>query len=246
MTYININDIDINSDMGEIQHLLDDGTYTRLMDYVTSINVACGGHAGDETMMGEMVRLAKENGVKVGAHPSYPDRENFGRIDMDMDFDELTNSIRDQIQLLNNIAHDQEVKISHVKPHGAVYNRAAKDKNVAKALGEAVIQVDPFLKVMGLAGSVMLDVFDQMGLAIMAEAFADRTYEADGSLRNRKHDDALITDPEKAAKQTEMMVSGKIIAVDGSEVAINAQTLCIHSDTPNAVAIAKAVNKVIS
>ena len=165
---------------------------------------------------------------------------------MDMDFDELTDSIRDQIQLLNNIAHDQEVKISHVKPHGAVYNRAAKDKNVAKALGEAVIQVDPFLKVMGLAGSVMLDVFDQMGLAIMAEAFADRTYEADGSLRNRKHDDALITDPEKAAKQTEMMVSGKIIAVDGSEVVINAQTLCIHSDTPNAVEIAKAVNKVIS
>jgi UPF0271 protein len=165
---------------------------------------------------------------------------------MDMDFDELTDSIRDQIQLLNNIAQDQKVSISHVKPHGAVYNRAAKDKTVAQALGEAVTQVDPSLKVMGLAGSIMLDVFDQMGLEIMAEAFADRTYEADGSLRNRKYDDALITKPEKAAKQTEMMVSGKIIAVDGSEVAINAQTLCIHSDTPNAVAIAKAVNKVIS
>ena len=238
--------MDINSDMGEILRLLDDGTYTRLMDYVTSINVACGGHAGNEEMMGEMIRLAKEKGVKVGAHPSYPDRENFGRIDMDMDFDELTDSIRDQIQLLNNIAQDQKVSISHVKPHGAVYNRAAKDKTVAQALGEAVTQVDPSLKVMGLAGSIMLDVFDQMGLEIMAEAFADRTYEADGSLRNRKYDDALITKPEKAAKQTEMMVSGKIIAVDGSEVAINAQTLCIHSDTPNAVAIAKAVNKVIS
>jgi len=193
-----------------------------------------------------MIRLANKKGVKVGAHPSYPDRENFGRIDMDMDFDELTDSIRDQIQLLNNIAQDQKVSISHVKPHGAVYNRAAKDKTVAQALGEAVTQVDPSLKVMGLAGSIMLDVFDQMGLEIMAEAFADRTYEADGSLRNRKYDDALITKPEKAAKQTEMMVSGKIIAVDGSEVAINAQTLCIHSDTPNAVAIAKAVNKVIS
>jgi UPF0271 protein len=216
------------------------------MDYVTSINIACGGHAGNEEMMAEMIRLAKEKGVKVGAHPSYPDRENFGRIDMDMDFDELTDSIRDQIQLLNNIAQDQKVSISHVKPHGAVYNRAAKDKTVAQALGEAVTQVDPSLKVMGLAGSIMLDVFDQMGLEIMAEAFADRTYEADGSLRNRKYDDALITKPEKAAKQTEMMVSGKIIAVDGSEVAINAQTLCIHSDTPNAVAIAKAVNKVIS
>jgi len=238
--------MDINSDMGEISRLLDDGTYTRLMDYVTSINVACGGHAGNEEMMGEMIRLAKEKGVKVGAHPSYPDRENFGRIDMDMDFDELTDSIRDQIQLLNNIAQDQKVSISHVKPHGAVYNRAAKDKTVAQALGEAVTQVDPSLKVMGLAGSIMLDVFDQMGLEVMAEAFADRTYEADGSLRNRKYDDALITKPEKAAKQTEMMVSGKIIAVDGSEVAINAQTLCIHSDTPNAVAIAKAVNKVIS
>jgi UPF0271 protein len=235
--------MDINSDMGEIPRLLDDGTYTRLMDYVTSINIAC---AGNEAMMGEMIRLAKEKGVKVGAHPSYPDRENFGRMDMDMDFDELTDSIRGQIQLLNNIAQDQKVSISHVKPHGAVYNRAAKDKTVAQALGEAVTQVDPSLKVMGLAGSIMLDVFDQMGLSIMAEAFADRTYEADGSLRNRKYDDALITEPEKAAKQTEMMVSGNIIAVDGSEVAINAQTLCIHSDTPNAVAIAKAVNKVIS
>jgi len=163
-----------------------------------------------------------------------------------MDIDELTDSIRDQIQLLNNIALDQKVKISHVKPHGAVYNRAAKDKTVAHALGESITQVDPSLKVMGLAGSIMLDVFDQMGLAIMAEAFADRTYESDGSLRNRKHDDALITDPVKATKQTEMMVSGKIIAVDGSKVAINAQTLCIHSDTPNAVEIAKAVNKVIS
>ena len=213
---------------------------------MTSIKVAWGGHAGNEAMMGEMLRLAKEKRVKVGAHPSYPDRENFGRINMNMDFDELTDSIRDQIQLLNNIAQDQKVSISHVKPHGAVYNRAAKDKTVAQALGEAVTQVDPSLKVMGLAGSIMLDVFDQMGLEIMAEAFADRTYEADGSLRNRKYDDALITKPEKAAKQTEMMVSGKIIAVDGSEVAINAQTLCIHSDTPNAVAIAKAVNKVIS
>lgn len=237
--------MDINSDMGELNRLLADGTYEKLMDHVTSINVACGGHAGDETMMAAMVEMAKEKSVNVGAHPGYPDQENFGRIDMDMDENELLDSVRDQIQLLVDIASEHGVELSHVKPHGALYNRAVNDEGIAETIGEAIIQVDPSFKVMGLAGSKMLTVFDTLGLDTMAEAFADRTYESDGTLRNRKYDNALITDPKKAGEQTAQMVEGHVVVVDGVEVDIQAQTLCIHSDTPNAVAIAEAVRRVI-
>ena len=156
--------MDINSDMGEINRLLGDGTYEKLMEYVTSINVACGGHAGDETMMAAMVALAKENGVNIGAHPSYPDRENFGRIDMNMEANELSDTVRDQIQLLVDIGTNNGVNLSHVKAHGALYNRAVIDEDIAQTIGEAIIQVDPLLKVMGLAGSKMLSVFDGLGL----------------------------------------------------------------------------------
>ena len=237
--------MDINSDMGEINRLLDDGTYEKLMEYVTSINVACGGHAGDETMMAAMVALAKEKGVNVGAHPSYPDRENFGRIDMNMDANELFDTVRDQIQLLVDIGTNNGVNLSHVKVHGALYNRAVIDEDIAQTIGEAIIQVDPLLKVMGLAGSKMLSVFDGLGLDTMAEAFADRSYESDGTLRNRKYDDALITDPNKAALQAKNMVEGTVISFEGKAIEMNAQTICIHSDTPNAVAIAEAVREEI-
>ena len=238
--------MDINSDMGEINRLLDDGTYEKLMNYVTSINLACGGHAGDETMMAAMVALAKDKGVNVGAHPSYPDKENFGRIDIDMDQNELLDSVRDQIQLLVDIGAENGVELTHVKPHGALYNRAVNDEGVAQTIGKAIMQVDPSLKVMGLAGSKMLTVFEALGLENMGEAFADRSYESDGTLRNRKYDDALITDPDKAAFQAKNMVEGTVISFEGKAIEMNAQTICIHSDTPNAVAIAEAVREEIN
>ena len=238
--------MDINSDMGEINRLLDDGTYEKLMNYVTCINVACGGHAGDETMMTAMVALAKEKGVNVGAHPSYPDKENFGRIDMDMDQNELLDSVRDQIQLLVDIGAENGVELTHVKPHGALYNRAVNDEGVAQTIGKAIMQVNPSLKVMGLAGSNMLTVFKTLGLEPVGEAFADRSYESDGTLRNRKYDDALITDPDKAAFQAKNMVEGTVISFEGKVIEMNAQTICIHSDTPNAVAIAEAVREEIN
>lgn len=238
--------MDINSDMGEINRLLDDGTYEKLMNYVTCINVACGGHAGDETMMAAMVALSKDKGVNVGAHPSYPDKENFGRIDMDMDQNELLDSVRDQIQLLVDIGAENGVELTHVKPHGALYNRAVNDEGVAQTIGKAIMQVDPSLKVMGLAGSNMLTVFKALGLEPVGEAFADRSYESDGTLRNRKYDDALITDPDKAAFQAKNMVEGTVISFEGKVIEMNAQTICIHSDTPNAVAIAEAVREEIN
>ena len=234
--------IDINSDMGALNHLLADGTYEKLMDHVTSINVACGGHAGDDEMMAAMVLMAKDKGVSIGAHPSFPDKENFGRKEMeDIDPNDLNDSIRDQIEKLVDIASEHEMELTHVKPHGALYNLAVNNEEISQTIAEAIIDVDSSYKAVGLAGSKMLTVFDALGLDTISEGYVDRTYEADGTLRSRKFDDALITDPQKAADQMKEMLNGNIIAVDGTSVPINITSVCVHSDTPNAVDIAQAV-----
>ena len=234
--------IDINSDMGELNHLLADGTYEKLMDHVTSINVACGGHAGDPEMMNVMVALAKSKGVKLGAHPSFPDKENFGReVIEDFDPNELLDSIRDQIETLVDIASEHEMELTHVKPHGALYNLAVNNEEISQTIAEAIIDVNSSFKAVGLAGSKMVAVFDELGLDVISESYVDRMYEADGTLRSRKFDDALITDPEKAANQMKSMLNGNIVAVDGTELQVKIQSVCVHSDTPNAVEIAAAV-----
>ena len=234
--------IDINSDMGELNHLLADGTYEKLMDHVTSINVACGGHAGDAEMMNVMVALAKSKGVKLGAHPSFADKENFGReVIEDFDPNELLDSIRDQIETLVDIASEHEMELSHVKPHGALYNLAVNNEEISQTIAEAIIDVNSSFKAVGLAGSKMITVFDELGLDVISESYVDRMYEADGTLRSRKFDDALITDPEKAANQMKSMLNGNIVAVDGTELQVKIQSVCVHSDTPNAVEIAAAV-----
>ena len=234
--------MDINSDMGELNHLLADGTYEKLMSHVTSINLACGGHAGDEEMMAAMVVMAKDKGIKIGAHPSYPDKENFGREEMeDIDPNELLDSIRDQIEKLVDISSEHEMELTHVKPHGALYNLAVNNEEISQTIAEAIIDVDSSYKAVGLAGSKMLTVFDALGLDTISEGYVDRVYEADGTLRSRKFEDALITDPQKAAEQMKEMLNGNIIASDGSSVPINITSVCVHSDTPNAVDIAQAV-----
>ena len=238
--------MDINSDMGELNHLLADGTYEKLMDHVTSINVACGGHAGDDEMMAAMVLMAKDKDVSIGAHPSFPDKENFGRKEMeDIDPNDLNDSIRDQIEKLVDIASEHEMELTHVKPHGALYNLAVNNEEISQTIAEAIIDVDSSYKAVGLAGSKMLTVFDALGLDTISEGYVDRTYEADGTLRSRKFDDALITDPQKAADQMKEMLNGNIIAVDGTSVPINISSVCVHSDTPNAVDIAQAVKNQI-
>ena len=215
------------------------------MDHVNTVNIACGGHAGDEAMMEAMINIAITKNVNIGAHPSYPDKENFGRVEMDIDSNQLLDIIRDQIQGLVDLAENNGGHVSHVKPHGALYNKAAINEEVAQSIGEAIIQVDPALKAMGLAGSAMITCFDELGLETIGEAFADRSYENDGNLRNRRYDDSLITDPIKAANQAKNISNGFVMSVNGSKIDINAQTLCIHSDTPNAVAIASAVKDII-
>ena len=238
--------MDINCDMGEIPRLLKNNVYSDLMDHVTSINLACGEHAGDVSMMRKLVRIAKRKNVRIGAHPSYPDRENFGRLELEMDPEELLRSICEQVRSLIRVAEEESVSISHIKPHGALYNQAAKDTHLARVIGNAVDRVAPDLDIMCLSGSLMVKILEDMGLKVVQEAFADRTYERDGGLRDRGSDRALIKDPQKAADQARSIIEDKkIITFDGSEISLEAQTLCVHSDTPNAIAIAREVRLVL-
>jgi len=215
--------MDLNSDMGE---LADASIEAALMRHITSANVACGGHAGDADSMRRTVELARRNGVAVGAHPSYPDRANFGRVELAMSGEQIAEAVHQQILTLAAITG----VLTHVKPHGALYNVAAKQAEVARAIGEGVARFGQDVVLVGLAGSVMLEVWRGMGFRTAAEGFADRRYEPDGSLRPRRFADALITDPAEAAAQAMRLArAGRV------------QTICVHSDTPGAAGIAAAV-----
>ncbi len=218
--------IDLNCDMGELE---DAAHEAALMQFISSANIACGGHAGDESTMERTTRLALDRGVRIGAHPGYPDRANFGRIEMQMPPDEIVRSLVEQMERLNTVVRRLGGVIVHVKPHGALYNVAVKNAEVARAIGEAVVRWNKDAIVFGLAGSPMLDIWRGMGLRAAGEAFADRRYEPDGTLRPRKFPDALITNPQEAAAQA------VILARAG-----NAETICVHGDTPGAVAILRA------
>jgi 5-oxoprolinase (ATP-hydrolysing) subunit A len=234
--------IDLNCDMGELPEAIADGTQETLLRSITSANVACGGHAGDERTMKTTVEQALRAGVAVGAHPGYPDRENFGRLELKMPPEAVADSIFEQVRALAEVAAKCGTKLVHVKPHGALYNQAVKNRELAAAIARGVAKYDKKLILMGLAESAMLGVFREAGFAVAAEAFADRRYEPDGTLRSRKFDDALIRNPEEAAWQALGIAErGVVIASDGTEVKLSAQTICIHGDTPGAVQIAAAV-----
>lgn len=236
--------IDLNADMGEFAESLASGTDGALMQFITSANIACGGHAGDEQTMRATIELAKRSNVAAGAHPSYPDRANFGRLEMAMPPGEVEAAVREQIEALAGIAKTCGAKLKHVKPHGALYHAANHDRAVALAIGRAVGLVDPRLILIGQAGANCLNVWSAAGLRTAGEAFADREYEPDGSLRSRKLEGALIESTEGAAKQAvEIAVHGGISVAGGARLRISAQTICIHSDTPSSAAIARAVRQ---
>ncbi len=236
--------IDINSDLGESEESLANGTDAELMRYITSANVACGGHAGNDDTMRETVSIAKRLNVAVGAHPGYPDRDNFGRIESPMDAAEIEASVRDQIAALAAVAAPLGVSLVHCKPHGALYHAANKSTEIAAAIGRAVLESDEQLIMVGQAGSPTLTLWESMGLSCAAEAFADRAYEPDGILRKRTLAGALLDDPAKAAAQALNIATRYIVlATDGSQLKVAADTICIHSDTPGSVAIARAVNE---
>lgn len=234
--------IDINCDMGEVPEAIHDGTQESLMDSLTSVNIACGGHAGDEDTMEITIEQATEFDLAIGAHPGYPDRENFGRLEMNLPLKEVEDTVFEQVARLAEVAGAYGTDLVHVKPHGALYNQAVKNPELARAIANGVARFSKDVILVGLAGSRMLDVFREAGFSVAAEAFADRRYEPDGTLRSRKFDDALIRDPQKAAEQALRIVrDGCVIASDGSTVPVSAQTICIHGDTPGAPKIAEAV-----
>src|SRR5262249_23465313 len=191
--------IDLNCDMGEVPEHIADGTQESLMRSITSVNIACGGHAGDERTMKTTIEQALRWNLTIGAHPGYPDRENFGRLEMDLPLAQIEETVFAQIRHLAEIAATYATAIGHVKPHGALYNQAVNKADLARAIANGVARFSKDVVLVGLAGSPMLNVFRDAGFRVAAEAFADRQYEPDGTLRSRKFDDALIRDPEKAA-----------------------------------------------
>ena len=217
--------IDLNSDLGEGM-----ATDAEVMRYVSSANVACGAHAGDPETMARTVALARERGVAVGAHPSYPDRANFGRVPLDLSPAALCDAILAQLVALREVARRTGVEVRHVKAHGALYNRGERDPGVADVLAEAVAAHDPALLLVCPPGSAMADRAAARGLRVAREGFCDRAYETDGTLRSRSKPGALLTEPREAAAQALALASRG-----------DFDTLCVHGDTPGAPEIARAV-----
>ena len=234
--------IDLNCDMGELPEAILDGTQESLMPSLTSVNIACGGHAGDAQTIKTTIEQALRWNLVLGAHPGYPDRANFGRLELNLRPEAVADSVFEQVQAVAKAAAAYGARVAHVKPHGALYNQAVGNRVLAEAIAKGVGRWNRDVILVGLAGTSMLDVFRQAGFRVVAEAFADRRYEANGTLRARKFDDALIRDPSEAGRQALQIVElGTVTANDGSEVSVNAQTICIHGDTPGASKIATAV-----
>jgi UPF0271 protein len=234
--------IDLNADVGESIGPWPMGDDERLIPLVSSVNVACGAHAGDPLTIERTIQLALDHGVAVGAHPGYPDLVGFGRRDLDMTADELLASIVYQVGAVGAVARSLGAVLRHVKPHGALYNRAARDPDVAGTVAAAIKRVSAELVLVGLAGSALLEAGRAAGLPVAAEAFADRAYEADGSLRSRRLDGAILATPAAAASQAVTIArDGRVTAHDGSPVDVRADTICVHGDTPGAVAYATAI-----
>jgi UPF0271 protein len=236
--------IDLNCDMGELPANM--GTQEALMRSITSANVACGGHAGDQRSMTETIEQALRWNVAIGAHPGYADRANFGRLELEWPEEAIRDSVWRQVEALAEVAVACGARLMHVKPHGALYNQATRNRGVAEAIAEGVARWGKDVVLVGLAGSLMLEVFRKAGFAVAAEAFADRRYEPDGCLRARKFEDALIRDPLEAGRQALSIVErGTVTACDGSEIPVHAQTICIHGDMPGASEIASTVARTL-
>jgi UPF0271 protein len=227
--------IDINCDMGE--GMLNDAS---LMSLISSANIACGYHAGNEDTIKRTIELALEHNVAIGAHPSYHDRANFGRLSQSISLVELAELISDQLNIFEKITNQIGCKIHHVKLHGALYNDCAKDALSSKIVAQTIQAIDPSIMLYGLSGSHSIKEAKAIGLRSVEEVFADRTYQANGQLTPRYLDHALITDPNESAQQVlSMVLDQEIKTHDGTMIAVNAETICIHGDHPDAVEIAK-------
>ncbi|MBU2097416.1 MAG: 5-oxoprolinase subunit PxpA [Gammaproteobacteria bacterium] len=234
--------ITLNADVGE-----GDPFDHELLKLVNCANISCGAHAGTEHDIRQAIAFALQNKVSIGAHPSYPDRENRGRLPLTLPPEKLRESLMYQLNWLQALVQQAGGTLTHVKPHGALYNDAARDDELAKLIADCVRDFDPSLTLVGLAGGKLLEAGQAAGLQVSAEAFIDRRYQADGSLVSRKHPLALINDIQEASEQALCLAHARAItAIDGSELVINADTLCIHGDSAHALAFAGAVASLLS
>lgn len=234
--------VDLNADIGESFGVYKTGSDELLVRTITSANIACGFHAGDPGVMRQTVRLAARAGVVVGAHPGFPDLAGFGRREMNVAPQDVADLVLYQIGALSAIAKAEGLTVRHVKPHGALYNMSVRRADLAEAVARAVASLDSALILVGLPGSELLAAASRLGLRVAAEAFADRSYEPDGSLTPRHLADAVLAEPDRAADRAVRMVrDGKIVARDGSTLAVKIDTLCVHGDNQHAVRLAAAV-----
>ena len=234
--------IDLNCDVGESFGRYELGDDEGVLAHVTSANVACGLHAGDPSVMRRTVRLAARLGVAVGAHPGFPDLVGFGRRELHATPAEVEDLVLYQVSALAGIAAAEGGSLRHVKPHGALYNMAARDRALAAAVARAVAAADSRLTLVGLSGSCLLAAGRAAGLEVASEAFADRAYEAGGALRSRSQPDAVVRDPAAVVDRVLQMIrDGVVRAANGEPVSVRADTVCIHGDTPGAAALAAAL-----
>lgn len=239
--------IDLNSDLGEGYGVWTLGEDDGLLDVVTSANVACGFHGGDPSIMRRVCLRAAERGVRIGAQVGYHDLAGFGRRPMDVPADELTDEVIYQIGALDAFARVAGSRVSYVKPHGALYNTCVTDEVQAQAVVRAVRDVDSTLPVLGLPGSELLRAAEAVGLLTVNEAFADRAYDAAGHLVSRREEGSLITDPKAVVARCLRLVNeGRLTALDGTQVPVTAQSLCLHGDTPGALRLARRVRDALT
>lgn len=238
--------VDLNCDLGESFGNYKCGMDEKVIPFISSANVACGFHASDPIVMTKTVALAKKNDVAVGAHPGYPDLVGFGRRNLAASPEEVKAMVQYQVGALQAIARAQGMKVCHVKPHGAMYNMAGKDKKLAEAICEAIYEVDPRLILLGLSGSEMLKAAERIGLRAAKEVFADRAYEEDGSLVARSKPGAMITDEDEAIQRVIRMIKeGKVTAISGRDIEVQADSICVHGDGEKALAFVEKIRKAL-
>ncbi|MCI2774537.1 5-oxoprolinase subunit PxpA [Staphylococcus petrasii] len=236
--------IDLNCDLGEAFGNYSFGGDKDIIPLITSANVACGFHAGDENVMNDTVKIAKDNGVSIGAHPGLPDLKGFGRRNIDIAPQEVYNLMIYQLGALEGFCKAHGTRINHVKPHGALYNMGAKDKDIAHTIAQAVYDFDPSLILVGLSNSLLISEAESVGLKTASEVFADRRYEDNGQLVSRKEADAVITDTDEALDQViKMVTENKVISKNGKEIDLKADTICVHGDGAHALDFVSQIRK---
>jgi len=237
-------EININCDLGESSRLHSTKNDPLLLKIVNSANIACGYHAGDKPTMEKTIEISKKNNVSIGAHPSFNDPENFGRKRLNLSSNEITKLIIDQIDILSDIANKTEMKVTHVKPHGALNNMACEDYELAKVISESIMKVNKELIFLVPTGSQMEKVGKKLGMKIAAEIFADRNYEDDGNLISRSKNNAMITDPEIAKKHVIKMVENQSLnCYSGKQIPCEIDSICVHGDGKSAVNTAKQIKE---